>query len=264
MPGSRTGPGPVPGRRPQAGAEPATQEAPEPLPDLRLLHPAGQDQVSPQARSVLRAQRGVDAPQGHGDARPDFADHAYGLGSAGVPIGHDRGHEDEIGDRGEALQGVTNRVGVVPVAAVPARHAMQGGGRGQRGLGVGALARETGLGPGVRGPGAVQAVHEGDAGAGGPQHVQAGQQPGRAGPEPVGREVVNPGVQAEDARAVPGTVTAGGPGNPGPLSLHRTWGTGWRCAQRAPWLPASCRCGPDVRPGPAWSTCCSCRPPARS
>ncbi|KAF5049017.1 hypothetical protein DSECCO2_444170 [anaerobic digester metagenome] len=246
------------------GWSPAAQKPPEPLPDMRLLHAARQNQVRPQTRRVLRAQRGVDAAQDHGDARPDLAGHAYGLGRAGVPIGHDRGHEDEIGDRGETLQGVTHRVGVMPVSAVAPRHAMQGCRLGQRSLGVGPLARGMRLGPGGPGPCAVQAIHEGDAGAGGPQHVQAGQQTGRAGPEPVGREVVDPGVQAEDARAVPGTVTAGGPGNPAPLWLHRTWGTGWRCAQRAPWLPASCRCGPGVRPGPAWSTCCSCRPPARS
>lgn len=192
------------------------------------------------------------------------ADHAHGLGRAGVPIRHDRGHEDKIGGRGEALQGVAHRVGMMPVTAVPPRNALQHCGLGQRSLGEGALARGVGLGPRGCGPCAVQAVHERDAGVCGPHHVQAGQQSGGAGPEPVGREIVDPGVQAEDARAVLGAVIAGGPGNPGPLWLHRTWDTCWRCAQRVPWLPSSCRCEPGARPGPTWSTCCSCRPPGRS
>ena len=162
---------------------------------------AGQDSIRTRASTcVIRAERGIDTTQRHRYIGPAGLDTSNHLKRARIPIGHHGSDENSI-RVGLDIELFLENLGWQAVSSPAARNVGQGFGFSHLRLGETPTAVRVTLGTGSRrtGMAAVEAVNQSHIVPCLTQHRSHGQEAEGLDPQVVGREVIDPGVDAENS-----------------------------------------------------------------
>jgi hypothetical protein len=140
---------------------------------------------------VIRIERGIDSAEDNRNIARGLPNEPNCLLHPGIPVRHDRGHENDI-ERHEGLQAGPEFMNSLAVSFIVARHRTEQV-RFRDDL---ALIFADAVGVGLE---RISAVEKEKVGVKGAQMLCDFQQAERPGPEVKGREVVDPGVDEQDA-----------------------------------------------------------------